>query len=1058
MANKKLIIETEVKTDGIDKAAAKLGELKKVSNKISIQYDINGKPLDVVIDKSLNLRKQVAELTKALRSVREGSDEFRVLASALGGAQDQLAASNAKSRDLLGSLQLIPGPIGQIASQLNGAISALKLFSGFSLKDIGFQFKELNDDLNDIVKNLFGVGGAANKAKAELADTGATALNTVAEIENTAATGENTKAQLGSADAKGLDVVATKKDTLTTLENSLAEIENTIAIEKSTLAKSKDLMMQYNAIAATGGASNATLEQAIANDIETSSERLNTLEKQKNIVATEISTTKTQLDTLTKEANIGVTARLSAAVRALAGSVLFWVGVLAAAGFAVYKYLSAQEELNKEEQQGLDIQKKSVEVGQENLGLLKNLIVTVNKSGLTQREKNKAVNEYNEKLGETLGKVKTYEELEKKLITNGPNYVKYLEIKAKAEAAYALSVEATKAALLKGAEDPSANATFFDRLSGIVESKNYGETVKKQGAVNRDIQKKELEKTATDYFNLFTGFQKEANTLADQLKLPVPEIKIDDKKTDLKKIENDNKAANALLLKLQQENSVNILNEERKRQDAQLKIDKENEEREVNNLKLSKDKEGLRAQLLEQIRVKYGIKVIELNKKRQEEDNKTFDESQKKVKEYQDKIFEIFNQADADELSRNKAARTKKFEDDKKAIQDDTNFQKQSLEEKIRILLALEKAFNQDIEKLDEDEAQKNRDKNIKKLEDELRFLQIRGEALREGTKSFFDNQRAILKAAEQKELKDLEDRAIKEKLTVEQVEKEKLAIKEKYAKAGKDIAKQELDQYLQFATAILGAAQNIVSNLNQINQLQQQVATERLTKAYIEQNELDKKTITNAEQQEAKLLANKKKFAKDEDALKKKAFEDNKKIQIAQAIIGTLQGAVQAFQSLAVIPVVGPALGAAAAAAALIFGYKQVDLIKKTQYQSQLALTESETVSAPKSNPGRNYEKGGMIGGRRHAEGGTLIEAEKGEAIMTRGAVATFGPLLSLMNQAGGGVAFNSNLTTTRQDNPIVNKPAQEQAPLIVKTYVVSQELTTEAQRQARLKNLSTI
>ena len=98
------------------------------------------------------------------------------------------------------------------------------------------------------------------------------------------------------------------------------------------------------------------------------------------------------------------------------------------------------------------------------------------------------------------------------------------------------------------------------------------------------------------------------------------------------------------------------------------------------------------------------------------------------------------------------------------------------------------------------------------------------------------------------------------------------------------------------------------------------------------------------------------------------------------------------------------------------------------------------------------------MIGGKRHAEGATLIEAEKGEAILTRGAVSMFGPMLSLMNQAGGGASFNSNLMTTRQDNPIVSNPAQEQAPMIVKTYVVSQELTTEANKQARLKNLSTI
>ena len=109
-------------------------------------------------------------------------------------------------------------------------------------------------------------------------------------------------------------------------------------------------------------------------------------------------------------------------------------------------------------------------------------------------------------------------------------------------------------------------------------------------------------------------------------------------------------------------------------------------------------------------------------------------------------------------------------------------------------------------------------------------------------------------------------------------------------------------------------------------------------------------------------------------------------------------------------------------------------------------------------ANYGRNYEKGGMIGGRRHAEGGTLIEAEKGEAIMTRGSVAMFAPLLSMMNQAGGGASFNSNLTTTRQDNPILNNPSQEQSPLIVKTYVVSQELTTAQEKQGRLKNLSVL
>jgi hypothetical protein len=107
--------------------------------------------------------------------------------------------------------------------------------------------------------------------------------------------------------------------------------------------------------------------------------------------------------------------------------------------------------------------------------------------------------------------------------------------------------------------------------------------------------------------------------------------------------------------------------------------------------------------------------------------------------------------------------------------------------------------------------------------------------------------------------------------------------------------------------------------------------------------------------------------------------------------------------------------------------------------------------------NMGRNYADGGMIGGKRHAQGGTMIEAEAGEAIMTRGAVTMFGPLLSNLNQMGGGTSFG-NALTTRPDMPSLSQPAQEKSPVIMKTYVVSNELTTEAEKQARLKDLSTL
>ena len=52
-----------------------------------------------------------------------------------------------------------------------------------------------------------------------------------------------------------------------------------------------------------------------------------------------------------------------------------------------------------------------------------------------------------------------------------------------------------------------------------------------------------------------------------------------------------------------------------------------------------------------------------------------------------------------------------------------------------------------------------------------------------------------------------------------------------------------------------------------------------------------------------------------------------------------------------------------------------------------------------------QKFEKGGLIGGRRHSQGGTMIEAEQGEFMMSRSAVNSIGvDTLSRMNQGGGG------------------------------------------------------
>ena len=61
----------------------------------------------------------------------------------------------------------------------------------------------------------------------------------------------------------------------------------------------------------------------------------------------------------------------------------------------------------------------------------------------------------------------------------------------------------------------------------------------------------------------------------------------------------------------------------------------------------------------------------------------------------------------------------------------------------------------------------------------------------------------------------------------------------------------------------------------------------------------------------------------------------------------------------------------------------------------------------------GDKFEKGGMVGGRRHSQGGTIIEAEQGEFVMSRNAVDSVGlEAMNRINSGGGAGAVSINFT----------------------------------------------
>ena len=110
-----------------------------------------------------------------------------------------------------------------------------------------------------------------------------------------------------------------------------------------------------------------------------------------------------------------------------------------------------------------------------------------------------------------------------------------------------------------------------------------------------------------------------------------------------------------------------------------------------------------------------------------------------------------------------------------------------------------------------------------------------------------------------------------------------------------------------------------------------------------------------------------------------KEQEEKLKEVRYNEAIIATLSSAVNAYNSAAQTPFIGWILGPVAAAAALYFGYQKANMIK-------------------------SMEQGGMVGGRLHSQGGTLIEAERGEFVMSRRAVDAVG--VEEMNRINEGEA----------------------------------------------------
>jgi hypothetical protein len=140
--------------------------------------------------------------------------------------------------------------------------------------------------------------------------------------------------------------------------------------------------------------------------------------------------------------------------------------------------------------------------------------------------------------------------------------------------------------------------------------------------------------------------------------------------------------------------------------------------------------------------------------------------------------------------------------------------------------------------------------------------------------------------------------------------------------------------------------------------------------------------------------------------AIKKKAFEQDKKMKVAMAIISTITGAISAFTGMLSIPIYGIALGVIAAAAVVAAGALNIAKIQNTTF-------DAGSPPAPISATPPSMSSAGM-----------------GSGDSSPSATPSFDLFKKDTNQNGA----NNNASSGSANQPTV-----------VKAYVVSQEITDQ-------------
>lgn len=197
------------------------------------------------------------------------------------------------------------------------------------------------------------------------------------------------------------------------------------------------------------------------------------------------------------------------------------------------------------------------------------------------------------------------------------------------------------------------------------------------------------------------------------------------------------------------------------------------------------------------------------------------------------------------------------------------------------------------------------------------------------------------------------------------------------YHDACKELAKKRFENFQNMAAASFSAVNAIMSSASQLFQAQQQEEEAKVTAKYDAE-------IKAAGQNSARGKQLEEQKQKDLAKVKNKYNKKMMAVELAQAVAQTAMNAIMAYGSVVKIPIVGPALAVAAAAAATAAGMIQIATIKK-QHAAQ----------------SEGYYEGGFTGGNRWRRSAGVVH--EGEFVANHEAVRNPNvlPVLQLIDHA---------------------------------------------------------